>query len=144
MADEALTNKGESREAIAFAGRLVVIPLITGALVGRALAEPVLGFTLANNPDAFGMTGRQKIEGAARVHQEEARVKMLMAIGQAPPLTDVEMLQHLREFAVEVRADVGVHVPACRCASVHERVFKRTCGHACVCVWVSVSVQSPR
>jgi hypothetical protein len=48
MTDEALTNKGESREAIAFVGRLIVIPLITGALVGRALAEPVLHFTLAN------------------------------------------------------------------------------------------------
>ncbi|GBF89761.1 hypothetical protein Rsub_02931 [Raphidocelis subcapitata] len=73
MTDEALTNKNESRDAIAFAGRLIAIPLVTGALVGRALAEPVLGFTLANNPDAFAMTGRQKIEGSEHVHQEEAR-----------------------------------------------------------------------
>jgi hypothetical protein len=120
MADEALTNRSESREAIAFAARLVIAPLLAGALVGRALAEPVLNFTLANNPDAFAMTTRQKIEGASRVHQEEARVRMLMAIGQAPPLNEADMLQHLREFAIEVRAPAGV---ACV-----------LCARACVCV----------
>lgn len=46
MADEALTNKEESREALAFAGRLVAIPLITGALISRAITEPVLSFSL--------------------------------------------------------------------------------------------------
>jgi hypothetical protein len=46
MADEALTNKEESREALAFIGRLIVIPLITGALISRAITEPVLSFSL--------------------------------------------------------------------------------------------------
>lgn len=46
MADEALTNKEESREALAFVGRLIVIPLITGALISRAITEPVLSFSL--------------------------------------------------------------------------------------------------
>lgn len=46
MADEALTNKEESREALAFIGRLVVIPLITGALISRAITDPVLSFSL--------------------------------------------------------------------------------------------------
>ncbi|KAI8471925.1 MAG: CemA family-domain-containing protein [Monoraphidium minutum] len=105
MADEALTNRSESRGAIAFAARLVLIPIVTGALVGRALAEPVLSFTLVNNPDAFAMTGRQKIEGASRVHQEEARVRMMMAIGQAPPLNEREMVSHLREFAHELQEE---------------------------------------
>jgi hypothetical protein len=38
MTDEALTNKAESREAIAFTARLIAIPLVTGAcaFVGRA------------------------------------------------------------------------------------------------------------
>ena len=133
MADEALTNKSESREALAFAGRLVAIPIVTGILIGTALAEPVLSFTLANNPDAFAMTGRQKIEGAARVHQEEARVRMLMAIGQAPPLNDGEMLQHLREYAHEVRLRMRLRMHACMHA--HRRAC--ACGrtplrlHAC-------------
>jgi hypothetical protein len=48
------------------------------------------------------MTERQKIEGATAVHLEETRVKMMMAIGQAPPLDDAGMLQHLREYALEV------------------------------------------
>ena len=57
---------------------------------------------LQESPDAFAITGRQKIEGAHAVHMEESRIKMLMAIGQAPPLNDDEMLQHLREYALEV------------------------------------------
>lgn len=46
MADEALTNKEESREALAFIARLVVIPLVTGALISRAITDPVLSFSL--------------------------------------------------------------------------------------------------
>jgi hypothetical protein len=46
MADEALANKEESREALAFTGRLVAIPLITGALISRAVTDPVLSFSL--------------------------------------------------------------------------------------------------
>lgn len=46
MADEALTNKEESREALSFVARLVVIPLITGALISRAITDPVLSFSL--------------------------------------------------------------------------------------------------
>jgi hypothetical protein len=57
---------------------------------------------LQNNPNAFAMTERQKIEGAGAVHLEETRVKMMMAIGQAPPLDDATMLRHLHEYALEV------------------------------------------
>lgn len=46
MADEALANKEQSREALAFMGRLVAIPLITGALISRAVTDPVLSFSL--------------------------------------------------------------------------------------------------
>jgi len=102
MTDEALTNKAESREAVTFVARLIVIPIVAGALVGRALADPILSFTLGNNPEAFAMTGRQKIEGAQHVHEEEAKVRMLMAIGQVPSLNEREVIQHLREYAHEV------------------------------------------
>lgn len=109
MADEALTNKEESREATGFAIRLLLIPLITGAIISRTLTDPVLSFTLQNNPDAFAMTDRQKIEGAQKVHIEESRVRMDMAIGRSPPIDDVEMLQHLREFALEVQEEERKH-----------------------------------
>jgi hypothetical protein len=49
------------------------------------------------------MTERQKVEGAAAVHMEETRVRMMVAIGQAPPLDDAAMLAHLRKYALEVR-----------------------------------------
>jgi hypothetical protein len=143
MADEALTNKAESREALSFVSRLVVIPLVTGALISRAIADPVLSFSLQvglgvcaalldvtavarclcvlhhtlnathrstppthrpaqNNPNAFTLTEHQKLEGAQALHMEETRLKMMMAIGQIPPLDEAATLQHLHEFAVEV------------------------------------------
>jgi hypothetical protein len=46
MADEALTNKEESQQAVSFGVRLVLVPLITGALLSRAIADPVLSFVL--------------------------------------------------------------------------------------------------
>lgn len=54
------------------------------------------------------MTERQKIEGATAVHLEETRVKMMIAIGQAPPLNDAGMLRHLHEYATEVRWQAAV------------------------------------
>lgn len=55
-----------------------------------------------NNPDAFALSGHQKLEGAQALHMEETRVKMMMAIGQIPPLDEGGMLEHLHEFALEV------------------------------------------
>ncbi len=64
---EALANKDESQTALRYAGQLFVIPLLTGFLLSRALADPVLSYTLQNNQEAFAMTDRQKIEGAEKV-----------------------------------------------------------------------------
>ncbi|KAF5837164.1 hypothetical protein DUNSADRAFT_4785 [Dunaliella salina] len=58
---EALANKDESQTAIRYAVQLVVLPLVTGFVVSRALADPVLSFTLQNNAEAFAMTDRQKV-----------------------------------------------------------------------------------
>jgi hypothetical protein len=62
MADEALTNKEESREALAFIGRLVVIPLVTGALISRAITDPVLSFSLQVRGERGGCA-RQFLSG---------------------------------------------------------------------------------
>jgi hypothetical protein len=70
---------------------------------------------LQNNPNAFAMTERQKIEGAAAVHLEETRVKMMMAIGQAPPLDDAAMLRHLHEYALEVGSWISLRCDASYC-----------------------------
>ena len=58
------------------------IPLVTGFIVSRALADPVLNFTLQNNEEAFAMNDRQKIEGAHAVHVEETRMRMDAALGK--------------------------------------------------------------
>jgi len=102
---EALANKDESQTAIRYVAQLVALPLITGFVVSRALADPVLSFTLENNPDAFAMSDHQKVEGAHKVHIEEARVRFEMAIGKLPPLSEEHILEHLREFAEEVEEE---------------------------------------
>jgi hypothetical protein len=84
---------------------MLTVPLVAGALVGRLLTGPVLTFTLANDPAAFQLTSRQKVEGAQRLHVEEARVRMEVALGRAPPLDDRAMQRHLRTFAREVREE---------------------------------------
>jgi hypothetical protein len=40
------THIDKHREALSFLGRLVVIPLVTGAVISRAIADPVLSFSL--------------------------------------------------------------------------------------------------
>jgi hypothetical protein len=60
------------------------------------------GVCMQNNPNAFQLTEHQKLEGAQALHMEETRVKMMMAIGQIPPMNEAGMLHHLHEFAVEV------------------------------------------
>jgi len=57
---------------------------------------------LQNNPNAFALSEHQKLEGAQALHMEETRAKMMMAIGQIPPLNEAGMLEHLHEFALEV------------------------------------------
>lgn len=57
---------------------------------------------LQNNPSAFTLTEHQKLEGAQALHMEETRLKMMMAIGQIPPMDERGMLHHLHEFALEV------------------------------------------
>ena len=45
-----------------------------------------------------------QVEGAQKVHIEEARLRFDMAIGKMAPVTEDEILLHLREFAGEVNS----------------------------------------
>lgn len=47
-----------------------------------------------------------------QVHIEEARVRFDMAIGKLPPLSEEQILEHLREFAEEVGGGLGSGVVA--------------------------------
>lgn len=49
-----------------------------------------------------------QVEGAERVHKEELRLQMDIAIGKAPALTDDQLQHRLREEAHEIR-DVSLH-----------------------------------
>jgi hypothetical protein len=92
----------ESQVAIRYVGRLIAIPLVTGFVFSHALADPILNFTLKNNPETFAMTEIQKIEGARAVHIEETRIRMDMAIGKVKARSEPEIILHLADFAAEV------------------------------------------
>lgn len=84
MADEALTNKEESREALSFVGRLIVIPLITGALISRAITDPVLSFSLQVRPQPGSGGGERAV--AAPWHsswKRGPRGEDVLAVGAA-------------------------------------------------------------
>ncbi|KAG2492721.1 hypothetical protein HYH03_009134 [Edaphochlamys debaryana] len=106
---EALVNKEESQLAIRYVARLIGIPLVTGFVISRALADPILNFSLRNNPDAFELSDLQKVEGAEAVHIEETRLRLDMAIGRAPPMNELQMFEHLAEFAAEVQEEERHH-----------------------------------
>jgi len=50
-----------------------------------------------------------QVEGAHKVHTEELRLKMDVAIGRAPPLTDGQMQGRLRHEAHELLAEFREH-----------------------------------
>lgn len=106
---EALANKEESQLAVRYLARLIFIPLVTGFMISRALADPILNFSLRNNPDAFELSDLQKVEGAKAVHLEETRLRLDMAIGRAPPMTELQMFEHLAEYAAEVQEEERHH-----------------------------------
>lgn len=109
LTGEALANKEESQTAVRYLGRLIGIPLVIGFVISRALADPILNYTLKNNPDAFALSDLQKVEGAQEVHVEEARLRMDMAIGRAPPMGERQIFEHLAEFASEVQEEERHH-----------------------------------
>ncbi|PRW20451.1 Chloroplast envelope membrane [Chlorella sorokiniana] len=96
---EAITNQYESREAIKYFGALIGIPLAIGFALSRFVASPLWEFAEGLDPLAFAPNDFQKIEGAHELHLEELRLRMEASIGQAPPLTDEAMYEHLHHTA---------------------------------------------
>ncbi|GLC76297.1 hypothetical protein PLESTF_001763800 [Pleodorina starrii] len=109
LTGEALVNKEESQVAVRYVARLIGIPLVTGFVISRALADPILNFSLRNNPDAFELSDMQKVEGAEAVHLEETRLRLDMAIGRLPPMSELQMFEHLAEYAAEVQEEERHH-----------------------------------
>lgn len=102
---EAITNQYESREAVKFAGILLAIPLAIGFGVSRVVAQPLWAYAERLDPAAFAATDNQKVEGAHELHVEELRLRMQASLGQAPPLTDEQVYQHLRGTALHLNEE---------------------------------------
>ena len=97
---EAITNQYESREALRYAGVLVGIPLVAGFAVSRIVAQPLWDFAQELDVNAFALSDEQKVEGAEAMHREEVKIRLAASLGQAPDVTDEDLLQHLHEEAV--------------------------------------------
>jgi hypothetical protein len=97
---EAITNQYESREALKYAGILFIIPFSVAFVVSNLVAKPLWAYAEKINPEAFALRDEQKVEGAEAMHREEIRLRLETSIGQAPPLTEQEMFEHLHEEAV--------------------------------------------
>ncbi|KAK9815440.1 hypothetical protein WJX72_003688 [[Myrmecia] bisecta] len=102
--DEFETNQWESREALKFAGVLLVVPLVVGYAASNLLAAPYFQLVTTANPAAFALTDKQKVEGAKEVHRHELRLRMDAAIGRAPPLTEDTLQAELRREAQHLAA----------------------------------------
>jgi hypothetical protein len=97
---EAITNQYESREALRYAGVLIGIPLVAGFAVSRIVAQPLWDFAQELDVNAFALSDEQKVEGAEAMHREEVKIRLAASLGQAPDVTDEDLLQHLHEEAL--------------------------------------------
>ncbi len=82
--------------------RLVAIPLVTGFIISRLLAVPIISSAESFSSEAFAVSDRQKVEGAHEIHKEELRLRMEAAIGRHPALTNDELQVHLHEEALHI------------------------------------------
>jgi hypothetical protein len=98
---EAITNQYESREALRYSGILIGIPLAVGFVVSRIVAQPLWDFAQDIDSNAFALSDEQKVMGAEAMHREEVKLRMAASLGQAPDLTDEDLLRHLHEEALQ-------------------------------------------
>ena len=80
----------------------MAIPLVTGFIISRLLAVPIISSAESFSTDAFAVSDRQKVEGAREVHREELRLRMEASIGRRPALTNDELQLHLHEEALHI------------------------------------------
>ena len=101
---EAITNQYESREALRYSGILIGIPFVVGFAVSRIVAQPLWDFAQEIDSNAFALSDEQKVQGAEAMHREEVKLRMAASLGQAPDLTDEDLLRHLHDEALEFSA----------------------------------------
>ena len=99
---ESRRNSQESKDAVAFLATLFVIPLGVSTMTSKFVFHPLVTQFSEVHATAFEVHGHQKREGAKELHQEEARLRMLANVGEAPALTEMETAIRLHEKAEEI------------------------------------------
>merc|ERR1719218_589286 len=96
---EAQANRFESQQGLKFAAFMFGVPILTSWMITASIINPLLDKAF-ERAEAFPLSTMQEIEGAHEVHREEVRLRMEMAIGLAPSLSDDEM-QDVQRFGTQ-------------------------------------------
>lgn len=100
---ESVTNQFDTKESAKFLATIIGVPIVVGSIVGHIIAQPLWNFAETVNPRVFDISDWQKIEAADEIQEEEERVRTEISLGAAPPITDEQLLLHLREKAAEIQ-----------------------------------------
>ncbi|XP_024374481.1 protein DAY-LENGTH-DEPENDENT DELAYED-GREENING 1, chloroplastic [Physcomitrium patens] len=97
-----------SRTTAKFVGVLIIVPWITDFLVHDFVLVPFLDTYVEKVPLAaqvFDVRESQKLKMIESIKLERQRLRFEAEIGKAPPLSDDELSEHIREEALELREE---------------------------------------
>ncbi|KAG0579558.1 hypothetical protein KC19_4G106600 [Ceratodon purpureus] len=97
-----------SRTTAKFVAVLIVVPVVTDYLIHDFVLVPFLGTYVEKVPLAakvLDIRESQKLKIIESLKLERQRLRFEAEIGKAPPLSDDEMSEHIREEALELREE---------------------------------------
>lgn len=98
-----------SQTTVKFVSVLVAVPLLVSYISHDFLILPFLNRWVDTAPlpaQILDVRRSQKLKMVETLKMERQRTRFEAAIGKAPPLSDEELLQHIREEALELREEV--------------------------------------
>ncbi|CAG9467682.1 unnamed protein product [Pedinophyceae sp. YPF-701] len=103
---EMRANQWETQQAFLFAGVLATVPMLVATGVRWFVVEPIFDDIAMRDPESFSLSRRQRIEGAAKVHHHEQRLRFEAGVGRAPPIELDELQLQLRKEAVKIEHEM--------------------------------------
>lgn len=98
-----------SQTTVKFVAVLIAVPWLVSYVAHDFLIVPFLNRWVETVPlaaELFDLRRSQKLNLVETLKMERQRVRFEAAIGKAPPLNDEELLEHIREKAIELRDEV--------------------------------------
>lgn len=98
-----------SQTTVKFVAILVAVPWLVSYVSHDFLIVPFLNRWVEKVPlaaELFDVRRSQKLKMVETLKMERQRVRFEAAVGKAPPLSDEELLEHIREEALELREEL--------------------------------------